>query len=201
MEDQNQNPAPEQIEESKVMHDIPRRNRFFSFIKSLFVFSLLAVIIVGSFWVSFNLGKKILVPVKKNMPNRIEAAIPEPPVSIVDLQEMDKIADKILEDEKASAVKQQPKPKTSRKIAYKAPKPRYSSPSVKHYKVQAGLFSNKTSALNLARKLRAQGIEAFARSVSEGWRVQAGAYESKQWAQKQQSSLKAKGFDSTLVHE
>jgi N-acetylmuramoyl-L-alanine amidase len=201
-QDQNQNPAPEQapqpeeqLEGSRIRNDIPQQNGFLTFLRSSFVFILLALVIIGSFWVSFNLGKKLLVPVKKDIP-KIEVAMPEPPVSIVDLQELEKAAEKEAAKKKAAVAK--PKPKTARRTTYRRS---YAAASGKYYKVQAGVFNSKSNALSLSKKLKTSGFETFIRKLSSGWRVQAGAYRSKKWAQKLQRSLRAKGFDSVLVYE
>lgn len=69
-------------------------NRLIAWIKGLFTFIVLLVIVVASFWVSFQLGKRILVPVKRLPENRIQAVIPEPPPSIKALQQLEKAMSK-----------------------------------------------------------------------------------------------------------
>ena len=102
-QDQNQSPVPEPVpsladespsaednfEESKIMNDIPQENGWWALMKRSAVFVLLCLVIIGSFWVSFNLGKRLLVPVKKDIP-KVEAVIPEPPAAILELQELEK---------------------------------------------------------------------------------------------------------------
>ncbi|MFH1576558.1 MAG: SPOR domain-containing protein [Candidatus Margulisiibacteriota bacterium] len=198
--DLNQQPAQEPIEDSQLLHDIPRPNRFLVLIKNLLILFLLVGVIAGSFWVSFSLGKKLLMPVKKQSLEKIAVSIPEPPTSIAHLQELDKISEEAAEPEAADVQEEKSapvvhKPKVGKKSTAAA------GPSGKYYKVQAGVFADKQSANSQVEQLRAAGFETFVRKVSQGWRVQVGAYRGKSWAQELQSSLKAKGFDSGIIYE
>ena len=64
MEEENLNPAP------KIPSNFPVS------IKNIFLLLVLALVVIGSFWVSFKLGEKILVPVKKKPDFKIKVAVP-----------------------------------------------------------------------------------------------------------------------------
>ena len=75
MEASGSNNFPNPGEEK--MNPVPKkRGGFLGFIKSLLLFVLLIGIIVSSFWVSFLLGKRILVPVKQIPERKFEVAAP-----------------------------------------------------------------------------------------------------------------------------
>lgn len=183
------------------MNPNPRRKGgFLGFIRSLLLFVLLIGIIVSSFWVSFLLGKRILVPVKKIPERRFEVVAPESRPTPAALQRLEEV---MLEEEEKIAVEEveaaQAEPA---KVA--EPKPAEGKPSsgTKHYfKVQAGVFSSKSNALALERKLNASGFATYTKKVTNGWRVQVGAFYKKSHAQHLQSSLSAKGFESTIIYE
>jgi cell division septation protein DedD len=189
-------PIPNQNEGPGVVNIPRRRGGFLSFIKHLFVFILLVGVIVASFWVSFNLGRRLLVPVKELPARKIEVAIPEPPPSIAALQEFEEIV--LVEEEEESKPASEP-------IAPKATEPKAKKDSAagatKYYKVQAGVFAEKANADSLAKKLRTNGFDTYIRKVSKGWRVQVGAFIGKKWALNLQQSLKARGFQSMVIYE
>ena len=176
-----------------------RPNRFLRFLKSCFLFVLLIAVIGSSFWVSYLLGKRILVPVK-NLPDRkIEVIIPEPPPSIAALEKAEiKIA---AVSSKVLLVEEKVK-NTSAKKTEAAKKEKYASVDQKtYYKVQAGVCSDKTNAMDLAEKLNLSGFHTYLRRVSSGWRVQVGAFSKKVEALGLQNMLQSKGFSSTLLYE
>jgi N-acetylmuramoyl-L-alanine amidase len=196
---QGQDQGLDQLEESKIMQDIPQGNKTWSFVKNVIVFLLLVAIIVASFWFSFQLGKKILVPVKKKPARKIEVMIPEPPASIAGLQSLDELSIETEEKPKA-VVKEVVKPKVP--VARVASTTSYSPATGKYYKVQAGIFTNRGNALLLAGKLGANGFETYTKKLKNGkWRVQAGAFKNKKYALDMQRSLRARGFNSVLIFE
>lgn len=173
--------------------------RFFARIKKLAVFAALVLIVAASFWISFQLGKRILVPVRELPEPRIEVAIPEAPPSIKGLQETEKISlpEVVRKEEKAKVEEKAP-------LAIKLPvhKVAASRPAGKHYyKVQAGLYVDKGKAEELAEQVEAQGFEIYLKKVSDGWRVQVGAFRSKDEAEALQEALNEKGLKSQIVYE
>jgi hypothetical protein len=173
------NPTPNK-EISRLEHEIPKKNKFLDSSKNVLVGLTLIAVIVGSFWISFQLGKRLLVPVKKIPQEKIEVAIPEAPPSIAHMQKLAELASVSGEAKKV------------------VPAPGLSG---RYYKVQVGMFAHKQNAVNLSAQLKSKGIEAFAKSVGSRWRVQAGAYKSKSDAQRAQRGLKSKGYESVLIRE
>jgi N-acetylmuramoyl-L-alanine amidase len=174
-------------EEIGVGRGMKRRRGFIEFVKNIFVGLLLIGIVIGSFWVSFLIGKRVLVPVKplataELLP--IEESIPfeeeiEFPVVLATPEEsfVSEVPSKKVE----------PKPEPLEKIRY--------------YKVQAGLFETKTEAQALVRELKEKGFTSFIREVDSASRVQAGAFRTKDRAQVLVDQLKAKGFNSDIIYE
>ncbi len=152
-------------------------------IKNLLLFIVLALIIAASFYLSFQVGKRIMGPVSKEPLKKIEIEIPEPPESL-----------QVLIKEEAKEVKVVPA--TVKKV-YKS----YSSESHSYYKVQAGMFANKGNARSLAQKLQEAGLATFIKKTSKGYRVQVGAYASKALANKQMNAVKNKGFSAIVIYE
>ncbi len=187
LEDLEQNSLKE--ESSRLIGEIKPARRTLSFtrlIKYLFIFVLMVGVIFASFWVSFGLGKKILISRSK----------PEIALSTEESREPEKIVAKAenekVEVKSATTTVLKPKPK---------PKPAVVSERGKFYKVQAGVFSVKSGALNLSKRLKESGFDTYIKKISTGWRVQVGAFKTISRARSLQSSLSAKGFDSVLVYE
>jgi cell division protein FtsN len=190
MEDDSQNSLPPGA--------IPGENKFLSLIKNILVFVVLIGIVLASFIISFQLGKKILVPTKK-APEKITVAIPEPPPSIKSLQKLQAImsADAAAKGAKKSAVTASKKHKKFR--CRRTASGRRISGS--YYKIQAGLFADKDQADALAGKMTSSGICVFIRKVGGSWRVQAGAYKTRATADKAQAAIEAKGYKSQIIFE
>jgi len=188
MDDDSQNSLPPGV--------FPRENRFLALIKSILVFIVLLGIVLASFIVSFQLGKKILMPSKK-APEKITATIPEPPPSLKSLQKLQAImsAETSVKPAKLAA-------KRHRKHHYRRALLAY-RPSARghYYKIEAGLFSDKTQADALGEKMKASGIAIYLKPVGGSWRVQAGAYRTKGMAEKQKAELASKGYTSKVVFE
>jgi cell division protein FtsN len=176
----------------------PGRRPGASGLKNIFVFLVLALIVVASFFVSFQLGSRILSPVK--------VAIPETPASIKTLQKLQAImsqeAGKVKAKVRAVVAKRQPslvgRPKTVRRARTVEPR----RLTGKHYyKVQVGLFEAKAEADQLGAKVQAKGFDLYVKKVADGWRVQAGAYRTKDIAEELRGQLTAQGFNSQIIYE
>jgi SPOR domain len=200
-----QDPVPqlEPEHESHLIDEIPRKNKFLTAVKNLLALVILVVVILGSFWISFNLGKTLLLPAKRSATEKIDVSIPEPPASIAHLQKLDELMGQTKEAKAQTGTLTVVEQTTTTTRARQAAKSvvGYTSASGRYYKVQAGYFKELSNALNLSKQLKANGFETFVRKINDGYRVQAGAFHSKKWAQQLQRSLKAKGFDSVLVFE
>ncbi|OGB88821.1 hypothetical protein A2625_02110 [candidate division WOR-1 bacterium RIFCSPHIGHO2_01_FULL_53_15] len=177
--------------------EIPRENRFLALLKNILVFFVLVGVVVASFWISFQLGKKILIPTKKFPEPKITAEIPEPPPALQKLQ------DKLMAELTAGETKNAPKAVRNEKLDNFAPQtPRPAgSKRQRYYKLQVGLFDDKALADELAGRLKTAGIDVFVRKVSGGYRVQAGAYKTKAMAAARQETLNEKGYESQVVFE
>ncbi len=82
-------------EEERRQHiEIPEKGKIMTYIKNFFLFLLLVALIVGSFWISFHLGKRILAPVTKEPARKLVIAIPEPPPSIAGLQSFEELEER-----------------------------------------------------------------------------------------------------------
>ncbi len=184
------------------MNPNPRqKGGFLGIIKSVLLFVLLIGIIVSSFWVSFLLGKRILVPVKKIPERRFEVVAPVGQPTPAALQRLEEV---MLEEEERAAAQEEAVAEKTEPVKTAEPKPVAEKPSTgsKHYyKVQAGVFSDRENALALAERLQTNGFATYTKKVTNGWRVQVGAFYKKSQAQHLQSSLSTKGFESTIIYE
>ena len=224
-------PAPRAVSEDKegepVLRGMPKNNGVWLAVKGILIPVFLIVVVVGSFWLSFNIGKRIWLPLKNESCKQIEANIPETPASIAGLQSKTAVSSEALQAKLAAALKKAtpsaapamlalPMKKHPALPAKLAVKKRPASPVVvskkkttaktglataKYYKVQAGLYGSKANASAWVKKLHSAGFESFIRQVTGGWRVQVGAFKIKSQASKLQRQLKAKGFTSIIVHE
>ena len=234
MEDISQN-FPVVDQENEEQQKPTRRRPFigvlFGFVRNLLVFVVLIGVIVGSFWVSFELGKKILFPAK-NVKSKIQVAVPEPPPSIMALQELEKIMSEGTGKGKKgkSALPKVPKAsaqaaKIAQKAAVEIPKMELPLPPVSttvravkpkivkkaakvqkrsgngFFKVQAGLFVEKDRAKELAAQINVAGYSTYLKKLDSGWRVQVGAYRNKSEAETLKNALEGKGIKSVVLFE
>ncbi|MFA6170339.1 MAG: SPOR domain-containing protein [Candidatus Margulisiibacteriota bacterium] len=174
--------------------ELPKQNRF-SWVRNFFVFIVLAVVIAGSFMISFQLGKKVLFSVKKQPFMERDAGRLEPPPSYEALRKLEKAL-------RAESKKIAPK-KSVRKAA---PARRYQrTPAAKktgsYYKVQVGPFATLSEAKYHLSLIRARGIDAFLKKYGATWKIQAGAYKSLKMAKQQQKALLGKEFKSKIIIE
>lgn len=176
----------EEIGVGKGIRERKKKNpKDFGWLKNLFVALLLVGIVVGSFWISYLIGKKMLVPVKP-LPKRV---IPTPSITPEEvLKEVTTPPPPKIEVAKEETKAPSPKPAVTEKLHY--------------YKVQAGVFKTKTEALSLAKKLDSSGFPTFVRKLENGmWRVQVGAFKTRNRAEILQGQLKTKGYSSTIIYE
>jgi len=163
-------------------------------IKNIFIFLALLLVVLGSFWLSFQLGKRILFPVKKP---RVEITIPEPPPSLKVLEKMGLGTKETTAKEETKEVKAlESKPKRLVRV-----RPKAVASSISYYKVQVGWFKEKAQAQSLAEKVKSQGFEVYLKPINHGWRVQAGAFRTVERAKTLQAQLTAKGFRAKIIYE
>jgi len=180
-------------EEIGVARGMKKRGRFSEFFRNLLVGFLLIGIVVGSFWISFLIGKRVLVPVKTISTREltpIEEEIPEIEKKIVGGPAIASsevgIIGVIEEEAPAKIIEPQPvQPET-----------------MKYYKVQAGLFTTVSEAEELSARLKQSGFSCFIKKLSNStYRVQAGAFRTKSRAQTLVNQLQVKGFGSEIIYE
>ena len=187
-------------EEKGLAKDVRKRSSVsFGWLKNIFVALLLVGIVVGSFWISFLIGKRVLTPVK---PLRSEKVTPikEPDTALV--------VEEIVIEEEPIAPKPRPQPEpmptpepSTKSTEVKEPVP--AVPSVtRYYKVRVGSFTASAAAADTEKKLKAAGYPTYVKKVSAGkWSIQVGAFAKKSQADSLVGQLKKKGFESTVVYE
>lgn len=191
-----------------------RKSEGGDFLKNIFIGLLLVGIVIGSFWISFLIGKKVLVPPVRNLPT-YDIPIPAPKaVSKSDVENAAPISEKEIKETEVKAGL--PKPVTAskaaaakkfaaaKKTAAKKPAAKKSAANTKggnHYKVIVGANKTAAEADALVKSLKAKGFRSYAKMVSGLYRIQAGAFESKAKANPLVVELKKKGFTPTVVVE
>lgn len=195
----------------------PRGNWLISWLKNILTFAVLIGVVFASFWISFQLGKKILLPIGKQTEQKIQVDIPEPPPSIKALQKMQAavepgdekpiVAEKTVREvpmvyQKAvqpAAI--QPEPVEPAVVAKAPAAVRRPAARKGYFKVQAGLYVDKLTAKELADQISAGGFAIYLKKVVTGWRVQVGAFRTKAEALNLQAALEQKGFKSRVLFE
>jgi len=187
------------------------------FIKNIFVGLLLVGIVVGSFWISFLIGKKVLVPPIKNLPTfeitapkaiskaDIEKATPvneEPAIQEREIKGAD-VRSKLPKPISVIKVQSPAKPAavkaTSKQAAIKTPVAR--STGIKYYKVIVGTFKTAIEANAQVKSLKEKGFQSYVKKLSGLYRVQAGAFDTKDKANPLVVRLKGKGFIPSIIIE
>jgi hypothetical protein len=208
-----------------------RRSDGGDFIKNFFVGILLVVIVVGSFWASFLIGKKVLVPPIKNFPSletpepkalsnsdmekaaplseepaveekeikevQVKAGIPKP-VSLKKVLTAKKIRPS--ESGKLAAVKKtvkSPKAVPPKTVNVQAAKTK----GAKFYKVIVGTFKTGDEAASFVRSLKEKGFTAYVKVLSGLYRVQTGAFDSREKANPLVAKLESKGIIPSVIVE
>ncbi len=174
-----------------------RRSEGGDFIKNFFVALLLVAIVVGSFWISFLLGKRVLIPPVKNLPTFEAPAMGGKP------EEAPKTVSKS-ELESASPVEQQEELTVPEKEIKPAavPEPRPAAKvAVYRYKVIVGTYVAAADARRVASLLKTNGFKWYIKKTAEGYRVQAGAFTGRELAAPLINKLRARGFSPSIIVE
>ena len=197
-------------EDIGIGRSLKRRSRSSFPVKGV-VFSIFIVfLVVASFWVSFLVGKRILIPEKTILAEKPKPVstmpVKEVPQSVAERDLTEKTVFPDLSQKPPAKAKPVEK-KISKKVVLPtapAKKPLAQPAPAKedvYYKVQAGLYSSRAQAVEKMKAMEDLGFEVFAREVSGGWRVQAGAFKSREKADKMASELRAKGLSATVIKE
>jgi cell division septation protein DedD len=200
-----------------VARDI-RKSEGGDFIKNVFIGVLLVAIVVGSFWVSFLIGKKVLVPPVKNLQtfdvgtpkaismNDIEKATPvqgEPIIQEKEVKEVQVKAGlpKSVAPQKLAAAKKTASALKAAKSRSAIKTPIAKMKGAKHYKVIVGTYKTPAEANVLVATLKQKGFKSYVKTLSGLYRVQGGAFDSKAKASPLVVKLKKKGFTPTVIVE
>jgi len=179
-----------------------KKGGFLGFLKTLLLLLILIAIIVASFWVSFLLGKRILVPVKEAPERKFEVSIQESQPTPQAMQRLEEIMLEAEEEEVPVKVEPKKVPKAQPTVSKGYSRTVKQEQNAQHYyKVVAEVSSSQSGAAALAEKLQAAGFATYVKRTDNGYRVQVGAFYRKSDAQRLQSSLRAKGFQSTIIYE
>lgn len=182
---------------------------------------VLVGIIVGSFLVSYSLGKKILNPI---LVTKVEPKVAELKKSAEREKELDRLVEQILDESKkaevggvivgdeevpADEVKAAATPKVikvdedekaevvTKKVVTAKPVGSYL-----YYKVFAGIFDDKVKAFAHANMLKRKGFETYTKRVASGeYVVQIGAFYKKSQAETLLAQAKQKGFEASIIRE
>ncbi|MFA6430860.1 MAG: SPOR domain-containing protein [Candidatus Margulisiibacteriota bacterium] len=178
-------------------------------VKNLLIFIALIGIIVGSFWISFELGKKILFPAK-NVKNKIKVAVPEPPPSIMALQELEKImSDEVGKEKKGKSVLPKvskdnlPVKKTNSLLVVPkvAPKVAVVAPKIV-VPVEIPATSTTLKATKPVKKPVKKAVKKVAKAQNKTgngyFKVQAGLYVEKEKAEEMAGQVAAAGYSTYL---
>lgn len=172
------------------------------------VFIVLAIVIAGSFMISFQLGKKVLFSVKKQPIMETEARLLEPPPSYEALRRLEKAlraeSKKKLTAKKSGRTAARRTSRHHRTYAAKRTAPTPVAAVTKtgsYYKVQVGPFTTLDNAKYHLSQMQTRGTDAFLKKYGASWKIQAGAYKSLKMAKQQQRILQGKGFKSKIIIE
>ena len=163
-------------------------------LKKFFLIILLIAVIVGSFWVSFLIGKRMLLPAKKLpeslTPPQINSIVAEPVISDTSLDISIEVETSIPKNKPIVI----PESKVEiKKIVKPVVKKVYTSGT---YKVQVGAFGKYSNAKGQVSNLKKKGYNASISKYGKLWRVLAGSFSSQSSANKLVTKLKASGFDA-----
>ncbi|MFH1710047.1 MAG: SPOR domain-containing protein [bacterium] len=198
-----------------------RRSEGRDFIKNIFVGFLLVGIVVGSFWISFLVGKRVLVPPVRNLPT-LETA-PLKAISKLDIERAVPVKEEpVIKEREIKAVEVKaklPPPVAVKKImtakkigAARTPvktavvKPAVKAPaektvSAKYYKVIAGTYKTAAEVNKVIKSLKEKGFRSYVKKISGLYRVQVGAFDESDKADPLVVQLKEKGFTPTIIIE
>jgi hypothetical protein len=199
-----------------------KRSEGGDFIKNIFIGFLLVGIVVGSFWISFLVGKKVLVPPVKTLPTfefpvpkaisklEIERAAPakeEPEIKEREIKAVETKASlpKPVTAAKMSAAKNIISSKKTGTVA-PAVKTSIKTPvakttGIKYFKVIVGTYRTAAEANGMVISLKGKGFQSYAKAMSGLYRVQAGAFDKKEKSSPLMAKLTSQGFTPTLIIE
>jgi cell division septation protein DedD len=160
-----------------------------NWLKNILLSIMLLGVIVLSFWISFLIGKQMLIPVKKIPTGYLitgEATLP-PPLSPEKISlEVETVKTAPLSESKTT------------KPAYTKTTVKKAEPTEEIYYIQSGLFSSKANAQKLVSDLKAKGYEASFKKAGKFYKVTAGEGLTLSEAKSQAAQIKASGFEAIV---
>ena len=197
-------------DEIGIGRNIKKRQRGSGAAKGALIAFFLVFLVIGSFWVSFLIGKRMLVPARSfqkvealdseviPVPVAPKVPVPAPKAEKIEYPNLNAVAEVKKPEIRIKKKIVVPVSAVKKEVAPEEPAVKDDS----YYKVEAGLFSSKADAIEKMKELEAQGFEVFAKEASAGsWRVQAGAFKTRDKAEKVIADLKAKGFSGKIIKE
>lgn len=200
--------------------EIPRNK---TGLNNLWLFGLGILVVLGSFLLSFQIGKMIFIPVKElpaPAPSTLAGAAPAGEEAPEIQVETTPLAVPLSDETSAGPAVSRPAGQTT--VPATAPaqtnivsKPKPASPkpanqpavvtsysqsaSNKVYKVQVGPYATRDRADEIAKELVATDLPAFVTASGTLWKVQVGAFKSADLAADLVTKLKKDGYPATLV--
>ncbi|MFA5097439.1 MAG: SPOR domain-containing protein [Candidatus Margulisiibacteriota bacterium] len=209
---ENQNRGLEEFEDDEIGigRNIKRRSSGSSALKGIFFGLILVLLVVGSFWASFMIGKRLLLPGKPvegiQEENTRTVAVPFPEKKPLPAEKeglkYPNLERPAKEDRPARVVRKKVIVPEVKKEVPAAVEARPAAESGVYYKVEAGMAPSREQAIEQMKALEEAGFEVFAREIASGsWRVQAGAFKTSDKAEKVAAELTAKGFSAKVIKE
>lgn len=161
--------------------------------RGLFIAIVMILVVVGSFWASFLIGKSMLTPVKSLS---TEGTLPLEEVAPILLPEI--VPQEGIVPEKIEIPIKKEAPVVGKKTGVKVKSARGGPLASKWYKVQAGAFKDRESALELEKQLKLQGYPTHVYRKAGLWEIQVGAFKAEWRAKKLVGELQDKGFKASI---
>ncbi len=209
---ENENKGLEEFDDDEIGigRNIKRRSSGSSALKGLFFGLVLVLLVVGSFWASFMIGKRLLLPgkpvggIQEENTRTVAVPLPDKKPLPAEKEEIDypNLGRPLKEARPAQVIR---KKVIVPEVKKELPAPVEAKPvpeSGVYYKVEAGIAPSREKAIEKMKALEEAGFEVFAREIASGsWRVQAGAFKTRDKAEKVAAELSAKGFSAKVIKE
>jgi len=183
----------------------------FRWLRNLALVVALIAVIVLSFWISFLIGKKMLVPVKK-LPTQYlitdEARLELPPEISLEVEGLTFesgvfVAKKPAQQKKVvPVIKKTFERKALKKQVYKKTEGIKIEPAIKgEYTVQVGSFSRRVNAQALISQLKKKGFAGQIIVSGKWYRVCSGSFKDSAQARSHMNKLSVSGFEGIIRRE
>mgnify|MGYP001584054160 CR=1 FL=1 len=174
------------MNDSRNESDRDKRSPLISIVFNFLWIAAAIALIIGSFWISFLFGRRVLLPIRKTNNPEIVKTISVPVMEVP--------KEKLPLEQKKIVVPDEPK--TGRKDGENSNR----VVLAKLFRVQIAKSFKKDDAINLMKDLQAKGFDVFAKNLyNENWIVQIGAFKDKGKALKVIRDLKSKGISNKIL--